>query len=129
MARAADRPHSNRFRWGRRARLGQGDGVLGGGGARLVGTGTPPGLELAPGVAAMLGADPFAAVVVGADAVDEATLLVHLAKHPLAEEQRRIAQLLIGEIVVSTRGIDIRFCTNGIEQIVAELQPIEERHA
>ncbi|HOA75587.1 MAG TPA: hypothetical protein PK458_19530, partial [Phycisphaerae bacterium] len=75
----------------------------------------------------MLGADPFAAVVVGADAVDEATLLVHLAKHPLAEEQRRIAQLLIGEIVVSTRGIDIRFCTNGIEQIVAELQPIEER--
>jgi site-specific DNA recombinase len=47
----------------------------------------------------------------------------------LAEEQRRIAQLLIEEIVVSTRGIDIRFRTNGIEQIVAELQPIEERHA
>lgn len=47
----------------------------------------------------------------------------------LAEEQPRIAQLLIEEIVVSTRGIDIRFRTNGIEQIVAELQPIEERHA
>jgi len=47
----------------------------------------------------------------------------------LAEEQRRIAQLLIEAIVVSTRGIDIRFRTNGIEQIVAELQPIEERHA
>ena len=27
------------------------------------------------------------------------------------------------------RGIDIRFRTNGIEQIVEELQPIEERHA
>jgi site-specific DNA recombinase len=47
----------------------------------------------------------------------------------LAEEQRRIAQLLVEEITVSTSGIDIRFRTNGIEQIVEELQPIEERHA
>ncbi len=45
------------------------------------------------------------------------------------EEQRRIAQLLVEEITVSTSGIDIRFRTNGIEQIVEELQPIEERHA
>jgi site-specific DNA recombinase len=45
----------------------------------------------------------------------------------LAEEQRRIAQLLVEEITVSTSGIDIRFRTNGIEQIVEELQPIEER--
>jgi len=45
------------------------------------------------------------------------------------EEQRRIAQLLVEEITVSTNGIDIRFRTNGIEQIVEELQPIEERHA
>ena len=43
------------------------------------------------------------------------------------EEQRRIAQLLVEEITVSTSGIDIRFRTNGIEQIVEELQPIEER--
>jgi len=42
-------------------------------------------------------------------------------------EQRRIAQLLVEEITVSTSGIDIRFRTNGIEQIVEELQPIEER--
>ena len=45
------------------------------------------------------------------------------------EEQRRIAQLLVEEITVNTSGIDIRFRTNGIEQIVEELQPIEERHA
>ena len=45
------------------------------------------------------------------------------------EEQRRIAQLLVEDITVSTSGIDIRFRTNGIEQIVEELQPIEERHA
>jgi len=44
------------------------------------------------------------------------------------EEQRRIAQLLVEEITVSTSGIDTRFRTNGIEQIVEELQPIEERH-
>lgn len=43
------------------------------------------------------------------------------------EEQRRIAQLLVEEITVNTSGIDIRFRTNGIEQIVEELQPIEER--
>ena len=45
----------------------------------------------------------------------------------LAEEQRRIVQLLVEEITVSTSGIDIRFRTNGIEKIVEELQPIEER--
>jgi hypothetical protein len=45
------------------------------------------------------------------------------------EEQRRIAQLLVEDITVSTSGIDIRFRTNGIEQIVEELQPIEKRHA
>ena len=49
------------------------------------------------------------------------------------EEQQRIAQLLVEEITVSASGIDIRFRTNGIEQIVEELQPapgspgIEER--
>ena len=43
------------------------------------------------------------------------------------EEQRRIVQLLIENITISTSGIDIRFRTNGIEQIVEELQPIEER--
>jgi len=43
------------------------------------------------------------------------------------EEQRRIVQLLVDEITASTSGIDIRFRTNGIEQIVEELQPIEER--
>ena len=43
------------------------------------------------------------------------------------EEQRRIAQLLVENITVSTSGIDIRFRTNGIEQIVEELQPSEER--
>lgn len=43
------------------------------------------------------------------------------------EEQRRIAQLLVEEIAVTTSGIDIRFRANGIEQIVEELQPIEER--
>jgi hypothetical protein len=45
----------------------------------------------------------------------------------IPEEQRRIAQLLVEDITVSTSGIDIRFRTNGIEQIVEELQPIEER--
>jgi len=44
-----------------------------------------------------------------------------------AEEQRRVVQLLIEDISVSTSGVDIRFRTNGIEQIVEELQPIEER--
>ena len=43
------------------------------------------------------------------------------------EEQRRIVQLLVEDITVSSNGIDIRFRTNGIEQIVEELQPIEER--
>ena len=42
------------------------------------------------------------------------------------EEQRRIAQLLVEEITVSTSGIDIRFRSNGMEQIVEELQPIED---
>ncbi|MFP4217134.1 MAG: recombinase zinc beta ribbon domain-containing protein, partial [Phycisphaerae bacterium] len=50
------------------------------------------------------------------------------------EEQRRIVQLLIEKITIHTSGIDIRFRTNGIEQIVHELacsasrlQPIEDR--
>jgi len=42
------------------------------------------------------------------------------------EEQRRIVQLLVEHITVSTSGINIRFRTNGIEQIVEELQPSEE---
>jgi predicted nuclease with TOPRIM domain len=42
-------------------------------------------------------------------------------------EQGRIVRLLVQDIIVTTRGIDIRFGTNGIEQIVEELQPIEER--
>ena len=43
------------------------------------------------------------------------------------EEKRRIVQLLVEGITVSKTGIDMRFRTNGIEQIVQELQPIEER--
>lgn len=43
------------------------------------------------------------------------------------EEQRRIIQLLVESITVSQSGIDMRFRNNGIEQIVKELQPIEER--
>ena len=54
---------------------------------------------------------------------------IRLRKSILTTEQRRIAQLLVEDITVSTSGIDIRFRTNGIEQIVGELQPIEERHA
>lgn len=42
-------------------------------------------------------------------------------------EQERIVRLLVEGIIVTTGGIDIRFRTNGIEQIVEELQPIEER--
>jgi len=44
-----------------------------------------------------------------------------------AEEQQRIVQLLVEDITVGVSGIDVRFRTNGIEQIVDELQPIEER--
>ena len=44
-----------------------------------------------------------------------------------AEEQQRIVQLLVEDITVGSSGIDVRFRTNGIEQIVEELQPIEER--
>jgi site-specific DNA recombinase len=47
----------------------------------------------------------------------------------IPEEQQRVAQLLIEQITVSTTGIDIRFRTNGIEQIVEELQPLERAHA
>ncbi len=43
------------------------------------------------------------------------------------EEQCRIVELLIERITVNMNGIDIRFRSNGIEQIVEELQPIEER--
>ncbi len=43
------------------------------------------------------------------------------------EEKRRIIQLLVERITVSKTGIDMRFRNNGIEQIVQELQPIEER--
>ncbi|MCP4594113.1 MAG: hypothetical protein GY842_25570 [bacterium] len=46
----------------------------------------------------------------------------------LAEEQQRIVQLLVENITISTSGIDIRFRTNGIEQIVDELQPREGHH-
>ena len=41
------------------------------------------------------------------------------------EEQQRIIQLLVEQISVTTHGIDIRFRTNGIEQIVEEIQPEE----
>ena len=44
-----------------------------------------------------------------------------------AEEQQRIVQLLVEDITVGVSGIDVRFRTNGIELIVDELQPIEER--
>jgi len=40
-------------------------------------------------------------------------------------EQERIARLLVEDIIVTTSGIDIRFRTNGIEQIVNEVQPRE----
>lgn len=43
------------------------------------------------------------------------------------EEQRRIVQLLVEGITVSQTGIDMPFRSNGIEQIVQELQPIEGR--
>ena len=43
------------------------------------------------------------------------------------DEQKRVLQLLIETITVSTTGLDIRFRPNGIEEIVRELQPIEER--
>ena len=43
------------------------------------------------------------------------------------EEQQRIVQLLVEDITVSTTGIDVRFRTNGIEQVVEELQSIEEQ--
>ena len=39
------------------------------------------------------------------------------------EEKRRIMQLLIEHIEISTQGINVRFRTNGIEQIVEELKP------
>jgi len=34
-------------------------------------------------------------------------------------------RLLVEDIIVTTSGIDIRFRTNGIEQIVNEVQPRE----
>ena len=40
-------------------------------------------------------------------------------------EQERIVRLLVEDIIVTTSGIDIRFRTNGIEQIVNEVQPRE----
>ena len=43
------------------------------------------------------------------------------------QEQQRITGLLSETITISTSGIDIRFRTNGIEQIVQELQPMEDR--
>jgi len=42
------------------------------------------------------------------------------------EQQQRIVQLVVEEISVSTSGIDIRFRSNGIEQIVEEIQPQED---
>ncbi len=42
--------------------------------------------------------------------------------HP--EEQRRVLELLVEKITVSKDRIEIRFRSNGIEQIVAELEPI-----
>ena len=42
------------------------------------------------------------------------------------QEQQRIVSLLVEDITVSTGGIDIRFRTNGIEQVVEELQSVEE---
>jgi len=42
------------------------------------------------------------------------------------QEQQRIVKLLVEQITVSTTGIDIRFRTNGIEQIVEELQTVGE---
>ncbi|NLF32028.1 MAG: hypothetical protein GX591_14220 [Planctomycetes bacterium] len=44
-----------------------------------------------------------------------------------SQEQQRIIRLLIETITISTSGIDIRFRTNGIEQIVQELEHTEER--
>ncbi len=43
------------------------------------------------------------------------------------EEQRRVLELLIERIIVSQTNVEVRFRTNGIEQIVEELKPIGER--
>lgn len=40
-------------------------------------------------------------------------------------EQERMVRLLVEDITVTTTGIDLRFRTNGIEQIVNEVQPRE----
>lgn len=47
----------------------------------------------------------------------------------LPAEQERIVRLLVEDIIVTTSGIDIRFRTNGIEQIVNGVQPREAMEA
>jgi len=75
-----------------------------------------------------LEAQPIAAEPMELDRVGEALRAIDPVWDVLfPEEQRRIVQLLVEDITVSSSGIDIRFRTNGIEQIVEELQPIEER--
>ncbi len=43
------------------------------------------------------------------------------------EEQRRILELLVDEIDVGKTAVTVQFRAEGIEQIVAELEPIGER--
>ena len=75
-----------------------------------------------------LEAEPIASEPMELDRVGEALRAIDPVWDVLfPEEQRRIVQLLVEDITVSSNGIDIRFRTNGIEQIVEELQPIEER--
>ena len=73
-----------------------------------------------------LEAKPGQAGHVGLDRVSEAMRAIDPVWDLLfIEEQQRIVQLLVEQITVTTHGLDIRFRTNGIEQIVEEIQPEE----
>jgi hypothetical protein len=43
------------------------------------------------------------------------------------EEQSRVLELLVESVTVSKHSVDIHFRANGIEQIVDELTPMNER--
>ena len=45
--------------------------------------------------------------------------------HP--EEQRRVLELLVETITVSKEYVEVRFRSNGIEQVVEELEPMGAR--
>ena len=44
------------------------------------------------------------------------------------EEQSRVLELLVKSVTVSKDRVDIHFLTNGIEQVVNELNPMSERN-